>query len=46
MGILALLLTVASMRLVAPTGGRISLRRRPAAATAAPIPDPDPEADQ
>ncbi|MGZ8563328.1 MAG: ABC transporter permease [Candidatus Limnocylindria bacterium] len=44
MGLLALLLTLASMRLVAPTGGRLSLRRR----SAAPIPvsSADPEADR
>jgi hypothetical protein len=42
-GILSLLLTLASMRLVAPTGGRFSLRRRPAAAPI-PVPDVDPEA--
>ncbi len=42
-GVLSLLLTLVSMRLVTPTGGRLSLRRRP---TAAPIPvtDADPEA--
>jgi ABC-type transport system involved in multi-copper enzyme maturation permease subunit len=44
-GILSLLLTLASMRLVAPTGGRFSLRRRQTA-TPIPVPDLDPEADQ
>jgi ABC-type transport system involved in multi-copper enzyme maturation permease subunit len=45
MGILALLLTLVSMRLVTPTGGRLSLRRRPAAAPV-PVPTAGPEADQ
>jgi hypothetical protein len=45
MGILALLLTLASMRLVAPTGGRFSLRRRPAAAPI-PVTNSDPQAPQ
>lgn len=45
MGLLALLLTLASMRLVAPTGGRLHLRRRSVAAPV-PVSSADPEADQ